>query len=261
MRETFKSIAYKILESAPGPLRSDEITRQALRRGFAPDGKTPAATMAAVLYVDINTKGDRSLFVQTAPATFALNPKQPKGTSLGAALEEAVYPLSAHVSPRQKGDIAEGRVAELIALYGRKPLSSYKPISDDEGIDLVVKQKNALGWTVCLQIKSQFAPRAGKLFAANTKPPAARDGNLAFVFCYFDTDEGDLWKYLWFIPADKFLARAPELATGQFAFRATMNPSGTTRGGRPLAWSEFLIDKRGLADAILRLMATPRPRG
>lgn len=53
---TFKSIAYQILKEAGKPLHSKEITKRALERGLVTDGKTPEATMNALLVVDINTK-------------------------------------------------------------------------------------------------------------------------------------------------------------------------------------------------------------
>jgi hypothetical protein len=259
MRDTFKSMAYTILKEAGRPLHSVEITSRARRKGFDPGGRTPAATMAAVLYVDTNKKGDGSAFIKTGASTFGLNPKYRTEASALAQLDAASYPLSPNVSSKQKGDIAEARVAELVTLYGRRPLSSYRPISDDEGIDLIVKTKGALGQAVHLQVKSRFGPVTGKLFTATTKPPADVDGHLAFVFCHFDTDEGDLWRYLWFVPGSDFISGANKLSNGWLGFVASMNPSGK-HGGQPTKWSEFVIDKRGLADSILELMDRPRTR-
>ena len=61
-----------------------------------------------------------------------------------AEKEEKKYTISKDVSSKQKGDITEARIAELITLYGDTTLSCYKPISDDEGIDLIVKRKESL---------------------------------------------------------------------------------------------------------------------
>jgi len=75
---------------------------------------------------------------------------------------------SKDVSTKQKGDIAEARIAELITLYGDTTLSCYKPISDDEGIDLIVKEKGSLK-TMYIQIKSRFGDNPDNIFTATTK--------------------------------------------------------------------------------------------
>lgn len=45
------------------------------------------------------------------------------------------------LNSKTKGDIVEQRVAELILLYGQGLLNVYKPVSDIEGVDLIVIKK------------------------------------------------------------------------------------------------------------------------
>ena len=97
--------------------------------------------MNAQLIVDINSKKDKSRFIKTAPSVFGLNEGFIALEKIEVKKTEKVWTISKDVSTRQKGDIAEGRIAELITLYGDTTLSCYKPISDDEGIDLIVKEK------------------------------------------------------------------------------------------------------------------------
>ncbi len=259
MRDTFKSVAYEILKEEDGPLHSAEITQRALRRGFRPEGKTPAATMAAVLYVDINTNGNRSPFIKAGASTFSLNPRFRGRPFPRRELSEPKILLSPHLSSKQKGDIAEARIAELITLYGKRALACYRPVSDDEGIDLLVKQKGKLGHTVHVQIKSRFGSSVGHLFTATTKAPSDVEGHLAFVFCHFDTDHGDLWSHLWYVPASAFLRDANRLSNGSLGFVASMNPD-RKRAGQPTKWNEFLIEKRQLADKIIETMSLPPTR-
>jgi hypothetical protein len=48
---TYFEAALQILKSSPEPLSTREITERALEQGLiVPQGKTPIATMAAVLY-------------------------------------------------------------------------------------------------------------------------------------------------------------------------------------------------------------------
>lgn len=63
--------AQKILEDAGEPLHSSEITKRALRRKLITSGgKTPEATMGAVLAVAAKKKD--GAFLRTAPGTFGL---------------------------------------------------------------------------------------------------------------------------------------------------------------------------------------------
>ncbi len=142
---SFKDIAYQILKEAGRPLHSKEITKVALKKGWLKTaGKTPEATMNAQLVVDINSKKEKSRFIKTAPSIFWLNEDLKDLSVKDIKKSENIYKVSKGVSTKQKGDIAEARIAELIMLYGDTTLSCYKPISDDEGIDLIVKEKKSL---------------------------------------------------------------------------------------------------------------------
>jgi hypothetical protein len=53
---TFLEAAYQILKSSRRPLTTQEITKRALEQGLIDTrGKTPAATMSAVLYQALRT--------------------------------------------------------------------------------------------------------------------------------------------------------------------------------------------------------------
>ncbi|MDP2730504.1 MAG: winged helix-turn-helix domain-containing protein [Dehalococcoidales bacterium] len=70
---TFKGAAYMVLQGENRPLRIDDITSIALKRGLLRTaGKTPNATMGAQLYTDIKTKKEKSIFVQLAKNRFGL---------------------------------------------------------------------------------------------------------------------------------------------------------------------------------------------
>jgi len=72
---TFKQSAIQILQKVKTPLHYSKITQLALESGILEtEGATPEATMNAQIIVDINTKGEGSDFIKTAPGIFALNP-------------------------------------------------------------------------------------------------------------------------------------------------------------------------------------------
>ena len=251
--KTFKEIAYQILKEAGKPLHSKEITKIALNREWLKTaGKTPEATMNTQLVVDINAKKEKSRFIKTTPSTFGLNPdyKEKELQKIKDKVEEKLFQLSKDISSKQKGDIAEARIAELVTLYGDTSLSCYKPISDDEGIDLIVKEKGSLK-TMYIQIKSRFGNNPDEIFTATAKASSVVDRySMAVVFCYFDTEEGDLWDYLWFVAAPDFVKMANKLQGGKmFGFVAGRKKKESNK------WDQYLIDKRDLANAIIGQMS------
>jgi hypothetical protein len=247
---SFKDIAYQILKEIGKPLHSKEITKIALNKGWlVTAGKTPEATMNAQLVVDINSKKDKSRFIKTGPSIFGLNENIAIPEIVELIKEEKVYKISKDVSSRQKGDIAEARIAELITLYGDTTLSCYKPISDDEGIDLIVKEKGSLK-TMYIQIKSRFGYNPDEIFTATTKTSGMVDNySMAVVFCYFDTEDGDLWDYLWFVSAPDFIKHSNKLTGGNMlGFVAGRQKKESNK------WDNYLIDKRDLANQIIAQM-------
>ncbi len=247
---SFKDIAYQILKETNKPLHSKEITKIALNKGWLKTaGKTPEATMNAQLVVDINSKKEKSRFIKTDPSVFRLNEDFKDLSIKEIKKSEKIYKVSKDVSTRQKGDIAEARIAELIILYGDTTLSCYKPISDDEGIDLIVKEKGSLK-TMYIQIKSRYGDNPDKIFTATTKASTIVDNySTAVIFCFFDTEEGDLWDYIWFVPAPDFIKLANKLDSGKsFGFVAGRKKKESNK------WDNYLIDKRSLANQIIAQM-------
>lgn len=62
-----------VLADAGQPMHPDDITREVLARGlWSTGGKTPQATLAAYLAVDIKKSGGESRFQRTAPGIYAL---------------------------------------------------------------------------------------------------------------------------------------------------------------------------------------------
>ncbi len=162
---------------------------------------------------------------------------------------EKKYRVSKDVSTKQKGDIAEARIAELITLYGDTTLFCYKPLSDDEGIDLIVKEKGSLK-TMYIQIKSRFGDNPDDIFTATTKAATIADNySMSIVFCFFNTEEGDLWDYLWFVPAPDFVKMANKLDSGRLlGFVAGRKKKESNKR------DQYLIDKRDLSNAIIAQM-------
>lgn len=247
MTNTFKGVAYEILKEAGKPLHAEEITKIALQKGWLKTaGKTPEATMNSLLIVDTNKKGSKSLFKKTGPSTFAINEeiKVVAKDELTEEHEKKEYKVSETLMSVQKGNIVEARVSELILLYGTN-LSCYRPISDDEGIDLIVKEKASLK-SVYIQIKSNFSDDFSRPFVATVKQRSVIDSySMAFVFCLFDTAKGDVHDYVWFVPAPDFIRMAHKDKNDLLGFVSGKRKKDSNK------WDAFMIDKRDLAGRVI----------
>ena len=72
-KNTFIKAAYQILKERGIPLKAEEITKIALERNLIEtSGKTPVATMAARIYMDIKKTGNNSLFTKIERGKFGL---------------------------------------------------------------------------------------------------------------------------------------------------------------------------------------------
>ena len=247
---SYKGVAYKILSESRKPLHCKEIAKIALKRKILSTvGQTPEQTMCAVLHVDSNVKNDKQrLFNKKGPSTFCINPLLKKIPP--ELIKDKVFKIS-KCSTRQKGDIVEARIAELITLYGNKNLACYKPLSDDEGIDLIVKQKNS-SKTFFLQVKSRFGynPRSG-VYVSTVKKSSVHKDNFAVVFAFFDITKGDIWDYLWLVPGKEFVKNARRLKKDdRLLFVSGTDPKKVTN-----KWNKYLIDKRELAKEVIKQMS------
>ncbi len=241
--ETFKSIAYKILKKEGRPLHSKELVKKAIEWGLVTNGRTPEATMNAILITDINKNKKESEFKKFGPAVFGLNDQ--KSVTVSVETEKVFLP-NKDMSSKQKGDIAEARIAELIMLYGKNPsFACYRPISDDEGIDLIVKRKGEFK-PFFIQVKSRFGVEKKLSFTATVKAKTiVNNYSMGVVFCYFDMLDGDIWDYLWFVPAPDFIKKANKLRDGEsLGFVAGKTQRENNK------WDEYLIPKQELAIKI-----------
>lgn len=160
--QSFKEIAYQILIEEQKPLHYRELTDIALKKNLLKSsGKTPWATMNAQLSMDIIEKGERSAFIRTDPGYYSLKDNKHAVVDTSRIKSKVTksrivtHQINNSLSSKQKGDIGEARIAELITLYGELGLSCYKPMSDDEGIDLIVKRRGGLD-IVYIQVKTTY---------------------------------------------------------------------------------------------------------
>jgi hypothetical protein len=132
---TFKGAAYEVLVSENRPLRTEEITDIALKKGLLRTaGKTPSATMGAQLYTDIKTLGDKSTFVQLGKNKFGLREwgLEVLKDEIDKAEREKILPVS-----ERKRSIVGDPISFEGLIYG--------PLNENGVIFLFSKIHNKLG--------------------------------------------------------------------------------------------------------------------
>lgn len=113
---------------------------------------------------------------------------------------EQIVDLSG-LSTMAKGDIVEDRIKETILLYGQGELSVYKPVSDNEGIDLIVV-KNGMFQPLFLQVKGRFKLRKGNSLLCDVRLKTFKPHHSYFVVgAFFDPATLDVYDRLLFVPS------------------------------------------------------------
>ncbi len=112
---------------------------------------------------------------------------------------EQIVDLSG-LSSMAKGDIVEDRIKEIILLYGQGELSVYKPVSDNEGIDLIVV-KNGIFQPLFLQVKGRFKLRGNNLLCDVRLKTFKPHHSYYVVGAYFNPASLDIHDRILFVPS------------------------------------------------------------
>lgn len=251
MKDTsFKHIAIKLISEAGKPLHYREITRLAIEQGLLKtEGKTPWATMNAQLSMDILNNGENSQFYREQPGFFGLNKAKNDQSVVTMKQISTKHSVTESLNSKQKGDIAEARVAELLTLYGDEGLTCYRPISDDEGIDIIVKRRGKLE-VVYIQVKSSFGYKDRGFVSTVKEKNIVGKERMIMVFVYFDLSQGDIFDQVFCIPAPDFLRLTAneDKQPGERVFTVGLRNPDKSK------YAEFMIEKRELANRIIEIM-------
>jgi restriction system protein len=121
-----REAAIQVLSDAGEPLHAEEITKRILEnRLWATSGKTPCATVEAQICTDMQKRGAASLFVRTAPRTFALRADVP------GAPDASVTAKKAKSKPAPSGCLSFTDAAEkVLNEFGHKSPLHYRAITE-----------------------------------------------------------------------------------------------------------------------------------
>ncbi len=248
--QSFKSIAVKIITEAGKPLHYREITRMATEQNLLrTTGKTPWATMNAQLSMDIINNGENSTFYRAQPGFFGLKKPGTTQQNITGMARIVKHTVTDSLNTKQKGDIAEARVAELLTLYGDEGLTCYRPISDDEGLDIIAKRRDNLE-VVYIQVKSSYGYKDRGFVSTVKEKNIVNKERMILVFVYFDLSDGDLFDQIFCIPAPDFLRLTAneDKKPGERVFTVGLRNPDKSK------YSEYMIEKRELANRIIELM-------
>lgn len=190
---SFKEIAYQILNEAGKPLHSKEITKIALARGLLRTaGKTPEATMNAQLVVDINSKGELSQFKKTGPSLFAVNDKKieiEEDSKSDRVIEELEIEEEKEIEGGYIGKAGEHAVLSELLFRGYNAAL----MSVDVGVDIMASKSNE---TFNIQVKTRNISKQHSAFHFNLRIVSFERHNAGRTFYIFILRENGKLDYL-----------------------------------------------------------------
>ncbi|GGM38528.1 hypothetical protein GCM10011351_25760 [Paraliobacillus quinghaiensis] len=155
------------------------------------------------------------------------------------------------ISSKQKGDVTESRVVELVTLGSVGQLTCYTPTSDDDGIDLIINKKGDFK-PIFIQVKSRFKLAKGRQFIQNVGLSTFKSHKSFYIiFIYFNENTFEV-ECVWLIPSVDFERIAYLKKSGKnykSFYRFAANPLTDTN-----QWSKFRIPKEGLGQELLQIM-------
>jgi len=188
--------------------------------------------------------------VKETPPTYKLSFKKAEPAEDLRTQEKAARELIdlSGLSSTSKGDIVEDRIKELVLLYGQGLLSVYKPVSDTEGIDLIIV-KSGIFQPIFLQVKSRFNLQKNRTIITDISLKTFNPHHSYYVvIAYFNPSTLEINDYILLIPTEELRANAVIVNTkyGQ-RYRVTtqLNPDSKSK------WAKYIIRKTELADKLL----------
>ena len=154
------------------------------------------------------------------------------------------------LSSKQKGNILEFRLIELIYLGASGRLSCFIPDSDDDGIDAIVNLKGSFT-PIFLQVKSRYNLNNGQFLQDIGTNTFRVDKRFYIVFFYYNIQKYEI-ENIWLIPSKDFKEKSVEINPKDYKqkLRFTASP----KEGSNDKWSEYKVKKSELAKRIESLI-------
>lgn len=153
------------------------------------------------------------------------------------------------MSESQKGRAVEQLIGATLMLQSEGALRVSLPLVDDEGVDLVVGNREN-DKSLLLQIKSRFGLTARNHYRANVRRATCwANPSRYLLFAYYDSDKASLGDFCWLVPASDFCrlcenqrsARPTYVFASSFTARADM-------------WAPFRLATKDLAETVVNYL-------
>lgn len=159
-----------------------------------------------------------------------------------------IYLNLSNLSTQAKGDIVEDRIKEFLLLQGQGLLSIYKPVSDTEGIDLIVV-RNGRFHPIFLQVKGRYNLHNDRSFIMDIKSKTFNPhANYFVVGAYFNPKTLEINQKLILIPSEELVKKAITIKSKigeSYRVVTSLNSANDSK------WSKYIIDKGDLASILL----------
>lgn len=152
------------------------------------------------------------------------------------------------LTSQAKGDIVEDRVKELILLHGQGLLSVYKPVTDTEGIDLIVV-RNGQFHPLFLQVKGRYNLHQGRSLILSVKERTFTPHLSFFVIgVFFNPEKLELDENILLIPSTDLAKKASTAKAKNGDWYRIVSSISEEYTGK---WSNYLIKKDELATKLI----------
>jgi hypothetical protein len=150
------------------------------------------------------------------------------------------------LSSQAKGDIVEDRVKELLLLHGQGLLSVFKPVTDTEGIDLIVTKAGEFH-PIFLQVKGRYTlhQKRSIIVTVNAKTFTPHQA-FYVVAAYFDPVKLEIHDDLLMIPSQDFKDGAAKVK--KYDRYQIVSPLGRNSHSK---WTKYLVSKSQLANKLI----------
>lgn len=150
------------------------------------------------------------------------------------------------LSSQAKGDIVEDRIKELLLLHGQGLLSVFRPVTDTEGVDLIVTKAGEFH-PIFLQVKGRYTLHKGRsiIVTVNAKTFTPHQAYY-IVVAYFNPAKLEIHDDILLIPSAVF--RKEAVMVKKYERYQIVSPLERTSRSK---WTKYLVTKSEFANKLV----------
>lgn len=153
-----------------------------------------------------------------------------------------------NLSSGAKGNIVEDRVKELVLLLGQGLLNVYKPVIDNEGIDLIVL-KSGQFHPLFLQVKSRYNALESQKLTLTISGNFKAHHSYFLIGVPFDSQSMQMGEKILCVPSKQVLEKAIVSSSGKLRIVASLKSNSKDQ------WQEFMLSKEQFIEVLFNKFA------